>query len=225
MVLVVAIVGLLAVWSSIGYIDTELATGHTTPAGARLFGLLVPLFVAAMLLALLAGNAAVTWVAIEGTTVATAFLVGHRRNRASLEASWKYVIIGSVGISLAFLGTIVLAYAARAAGGTSAQRARLDHTHRARRKAGSRGGAPGGRPAPPRLRHQGRARADAHLAARRAQPGTRAGLRADVGRACSPSRSRCCCASRSSSTPRSAPPTCVDSSSRRRCSHWPSPRR
>jgi hydrogenase-4 component F len=120
MVLVVAIVGTLAVWSSIGYIDDELATGRTTPAGARLFGALVPLFVAAMLLALLAGNAAVTWVAIEGTTVATAFLVGHRRNRASLEASWKYVIIGSVGISLAFLGTIVLAYAARAAGATSA---------------------------------------------------------------------------------------------------------
>ena len=120
MVLVVAIVGLLASWSSTGYIDTELATGHTTPAGARLYGALVPLFVAAMLLALLAGNAAVTWIAIEGTTVATAFLVGHRRNRASLEASWKYVIIGSVGLALAFLGTIVLAYAARAAGATSA---------------------------------------------------------------------------------------------------------
>ncbi len=113
MVLLVAGIALLAIWSAIGYIDTELALGHTNPAGARLFGVLLPLFVATMLLALLAGNAAVTWVAIEGTTVATAFLVGHRRNRASLEASWKYVIIGSVGIALAFLGTIVLAYARR----------------------------------------------------------------------------------------------------------------
>jgi hydrogenase-4 component F len=119
MVLVVAIVAVLAVWSSIGYIDTELADGHTNAAGARLFGVLLPLFVAAMLLALLAGNAAVTWIAIEATTVATAFLVGHRRTRASLEASWKYVIIGSVGLALAFLGTIVLAYAARAAGAPS----------------------------------------------------------------------------------------------------------
>jgi hydrogenase-4 component F len=116
MVLVVTAVALLASWSSIGYIDTELAYGHTTPAGARLFGTLLPLFVATMLLALLAANAAVTWVAIEGTTVATAFLVGHRRSRLSLEASWKYVIIGSVGIALAFLGTVVLAFAARAAG-------------------------------------------------------------------------------------------------------------
>lgn len=120
MVLVVAAVGLLAVWSAIGYIDTELAHGHTSAAGARLFGSLLPLFVATMLLALLAGNAAVSWVAIEGTTITTVFLVGHRRSRASLEASWKYVIIGSVGIALAFLGTIVLAYATRAAGVPSA---------------------------------------------------------------------------------------------------------
>jgi hydrogenase-4 component F len=120
MVLVVAIVAVLAVWSSVGYIETELRAGHTNRAGARLFGVLLPVFVAAMLLALLAANAAVTWIAIEATTVSTAFLVGHRRSRASLEASWKYVIIGSVGIALAFLGTIVLAYAARAAGAPSA---------------------------------------------------------------------------------------------------------
>jgi hydrogenase-4 component F len=120
MVLVVAGVALLAVCSAIGFIDTELAEGQTSAAGARSFGVLLPLFVATMLLALLAGNAAVTWVAIEGTTIATAFLVGHRRSRASLEASWKYVIIGSVGIALAFLGTIVLAYAARSAGASSA---------------------------------------------------------------------------------------------------------
>ena len=116
MVLVVAAVGLLAVWSTTGYINTELANGHTSLGGARLFGSLVPMFVATMLLALLAGNAAISWVAIEGTTIATVFLVGHHRTRRSLEASWKYVIIGSVGIALAFLGTVVLAYAARAAG-------------------------------------------------------------------------------------------------------------
>ena len=65
-------------------------------------------FVATMLFALLAANVASMWVAIEATTIVTAFLVGHRRTRASLEASWKYVIIGSVGIILAFLGTILL---------------------------------------------------------------------------------------------------------------------
>src|SRR5665811_970352 len=50
------------------------------------------------------------WVAIEATTVATAFLVGHRRTRASLEATGKYVVICSVGIALAFMGTDLLYY-------------------------------------------------------------------------------------------------------------------
>ena len=95
---------------------TEIAEGHTTAGAARLFGLLVPAFIASMVLAVLAANLGIMWVAIEATTIATTFLVGHHRNRSSLEASWKYVIIGSVGIVLAFLGTVLLAYAARHAG-------------------------------------------------------------------------------------------------------------
>src|SRR6266849_3576984 len=72
-----------------------------------------------MLVAVLADNLGVLWVAVEATTIATAFLVGHRRTRASLEASWKYVIIGSVGVALAFLGTVLVYFASRHAGGDS----------------------------------------------------------------------------------------------------------
>ena len=53
-------------------------------------------------------NLGVLWVAIEATTVVTTFLVGHHRTPAALEASWKYIIICSVGIAVAFLGTTVL---------------------------------------------------------------------------------------------------------------------
>lgn len=116
MVLVIALVNLLTAWSAVSYIEAELTAGHTTATGARSFGLLVPAFVASMVLAVLAANLGVMWVAVEGTTIATAFLVGHRRSRASLEASWKYVIIGSVGIVLAFLGTVLLSYATQHAG-------------------------------------------------------------------------------------------------------------
>jgi hydrogenase-4 component F len=74
-----------------------------------------------MSLAVLANSLGVVWVAIEATTVATAFLVGHRRTRTALEATWKYVIICSVGIACAFLGTVLLYFAARHAGaGTAA---------------------------------------------------------------------------------------------------------
>ncbi len=69
-----------------------------------------------MAVAVLVANLGVLWVAIEATTIVTAFLVGHRRTRASVEAAWKYVVICSAGIALAFLGTILIYYAARQAG-------------------------------------------------------------------------------------------------------------
>jgi hydrogenase-4 component F len=56
------------------------------------------------------------WVAMESTTLATAPLIYFNRNRRSLEATWKYLIIGSVGIALALLGTLFLAYSAHMGG-------------------------------------------------------------------------------------------------------------
>jgi hydrogenase-4 component F len=111
LLLVIGSVTALAAWASIDYLDAELAEGQTTPARARLYGALVNAFVASMVLVVLANNLGVVWVAIEATTVSTAFLVGHRRTRESLEATWKYVVICSVGITLAFLGTVLLYFA------------------------------------------------------------------------------------------------------------------
>src|SRR5258708_2536122 len=65
-----------------------------------------------MALAVLAASLGVLWVAIEATTVLTAFLVGHQRTRNATEAAWKYVVICSAGIALAFLGIVLLHYAA-----------------------------------------------------------------------------------------------------------------
>jgi len=116
MIIVIALVAVLATWSGTDYITTELADGHTTPAGARLYAILVQLFIAAMLAAVVANNLGVMWVSVEATTIATAFLVGHRRTRTSLEASWKYVIVASVGVALAFLGTALVYFASRHTG-------------------------------------------------------------------------------------------------------------
>ncbi len=119
MLIVIGTVGTLATWASVGYVDAELDHGHTDHKGASLYGVLVPIFLAAMGLAVLANNIGVMWVAIEATTVATAFLVAHRRTRAALEATWKYVVICSVGIALAFLGTVLLYFASLHAGASS----------------------------------------------------------------------------------------------------------
>lgn len=116
MLLVIGGVALVATWASVDYIRREVDDGHTDPRGARLYGVLVPLFMAAMVLAVLASNLGVLWAAIEATTIVTAFLVGHRRNRAALEATWKYVMICSVGIALAYLGTVLVYFASQHAG-------------------------------------------------------------------------------------------------------------
>jgi hydrogenase-4 component F len=133
MLIVIGAVGILSTVAAVGYINAELDHGHTGAAGARLYGTLTPAFLAAMVLAVSANNIGVTWVAIEATTVITAFLVGHRRTRTALEATWKYVIICSVGIAMAFLGTILLYFAARHAGADSGHALDLDvlttHAH------------------------------------------------------------------------------------------------
>ena len=51
------------------------------------------------------------WVGIEGTTLSSAPLIYFHRHQRSLEATWKYLIICSVGIALAMVGNILLSVA------------------------------------------------------------------------------------------------------------------
>lgn len=57
------------------------------------------------------------WVGIEATTLATAPLIYFNRTARSIEATWKYLVIGSVGIALALLGSFFVAYSALLGGG------------------------------------------------------------------------------------------------------------
>jgi hydrogenase-4 component F len=58
----------------------------------------------------------IAWVAMETTTLVSAPLIYFNQNRRSLEATWKYLVIGSVGIALALLGTLFVAYSAHMGG-------------------------------------------------------------------------------------------------------------
>jgi len=117
MVVVIGVIAVLATWQGVRYLEAEIAAGRCTPRHAALYSVLVQGFLATMLLAVLAANLGVLWVAVEATTVVTTFLVGHRRTRSSLEASWKYIVICSVGIAMAFLGTVLVYLAALHGGG------------------------------------------------------------------------------------------------------------
>lgn len=53
-----------------------------------------------------ANNLIVSWIFIELTTLSIAFLLNHNRTANSLEATWKYIFICSVGIALAYIGIL-----------------------------------------------------------------------------------------------------------------------
>ncbi|MFA1538249.1 proton-conducting transporter transmembrane domain-containing protein [Actinomadura monticuli] len=113
MLIVIGAVALLAMLASPAHLAAEEAAGRATARDARRYGVLTQAFVAAMALAVLAASLGTLWVAIEATTILTAFLVGHRRTRNAIEAAWKYVVICSAGIALAFLGVTLLHFAAQ----------------------------------------------------------------------------------------------------------------
>jgi len=73
----------------------------------RRYHIFINLFIAAMLLAVSANNVGIMWVALEATTVFSALIIPLRLSKRSVEASWKYILIGSVGIALAFAGTVL----------------------------------------------------------------------------------------------------------------------
>ncbi|MFI9387736.1 proton-conducting transporter membrane subunit [Kutzneria sp. NPDC052558] len=113
MLIVIGAVGSLATAATPAYLSAEIRAGRASPRTATRHSLLVQAFLAAMALAVLAADLGVLWIAIEATTIVTAFLVGQRRTRSAVEAAWKYVVICSTGIALALLGTLLLNYAAR----------------------------------------------------------------------------------------------------------------
>ncbi len=84
---------------------------HDRPRGGRVFVSCLLAFLAAATLVALAHHLALVWIGMEATTLCLAPLVFHRRDRRSLEAVWKYLVLSSVGIGLALLGTFFLASA------------------------------------------------------------------------------------------------------------------
>ncbi|MCI0746465.1 MAG: hydrogenase 4 subunit F [Verrucomicrobia subdivision 3 bacterium] len=107
-----AFVALACAVYGVGYLRRDERDGRISGAQLRRYYVLTPLFVGVMLLVPLADNLGVMWVAIEGTTLASVLLVTFYNQRTSFEAGWKYIIIGSIGISLALFGTIFTYYSA-----------------------------------------------------------------------------------------------------------------
>lgn len=105
---IVALIGFLVAIYSIGYLNEEMRCGERNAGRIRLFYTLMYAFLFTMILALTVNNIGVLWIAIEGTTLASTFLVGFHNDKHSIEAAWKYILICSVGIAIALVGIIFL---------------------------------------------------------------------------------------------------------------------
>lgn len=108
LVILTTFVGFTTSIFSATYIGHELETGKLTPVFLRFYHALYQAMLGAMNLALVANNVGLLWVGVEVATLSTVMMVGIYRTPEAIEAAWKYFILGSVGIALAFFGTILI---------------------------------------------------------------------------------------------------------------------
>lgn len=116
MATLIAIVYLAATLVGVRYIGHEHEEKILSAKDLRNYFALFHLFALCMILTVLANNTLLLWLALEGTTLSSTFLVGLYRRKSSLEAAWKYIIICTTGISLGIIGVLLMGYGAHAQG-------------------------------------------------------------------------------------------------------------
>ena len=118
--LVLSLVSLLFLAAAIYSVPYLRDGTHDEAAAPQRFVPCLLAFLAAMSLVTVSRNLALMWAAVEATTVASAPLIYFYKRPGSLEATWKYLLICSVGIALALLGTFFLGVAATTPAGDAA---------------------------------------------------------------------------------------------------------
>ena len=100
--LVISLLFFLISIYTIGYLKVASIKSEHVFTGSML------LFLSTMTMVTLSDHIMVMWIAIEATTLASAPLIYTHRTSVSLEATWKYVLICSVGIAMALLGSVLI---------------------------------------------------------------------------------------------------------------------
>jgi hydrogenase-4 component F len=113
LLLVVVLTAAVSIYT-VGWLKQAVSVGNMKPELLRSYFALVHVFVATMVLTVLADNLGLLWIAMEATTITSAILIGYHGHRHGLEAAWKYIVVTTIGISFGLFGT-VLVYAAGAA--------------------------------------------------------------------------------------------------------------
>ena len=116
LLILVAVIGFIVSWYSVGYLKAEVAKNIIGFSRVRQYFILLHLFLFAMFFAIITPNPIMMWIAIEATTLSTAFLISFYNKPSAMEAAWKYLILNSVGLLLGFFGTLLFLYPSLQAG-------------------------------------------------------------------------------------------------------------
>jgi hydrogenase-4 component F len=111
--LLLAVLTLAVSIYTVGWLRQAVAVGNMKAEYLRSYFAIVHVFVATMVVTVLADNLGVLWIAMEGTTITSAVLIGYHGHHHGLEAGWKYIIVTTIGISFGLFGTVLI-YAAGA---------------------------------------------------------------------------------------------------------------
>ena len=105
--------GLMALISGLSFIHSNYYLDSESLREYKIYNVSLLVLCVSASCVYLSNNLAVTWIFLEATTLSAAGLVYHRRNRKSLEATWKYIFVCSTGIAMAYLGILLLSTIAR----------------------------------------------------------------------------------------------------------------
>ena len=74
----------------------------------NLYFLLLNWFVVSMFFTVMVDNVGLLWVGVEATTVTSALLIATDNNEVAVEATWRYIVIVSTGLTISLLATIFI---------------------------------------------------------------------------------------------------------------------
>jgi hydrogenase-4 component F len=108
---VIAVVGCASALLSREYLRTSGRSWVSATRSRVWYYAALYAFWAALLAVPIVGNLGLTWLLVEATTATSALLVAFSGRRDALEAGWKYLVLTTLGLSVALLGIVVLAIA------------------------------------------------------------------------------------------------------------------
>lgn len=112
----ISIVGFVSVLYSKNYMGRQYDIGLVDDKHIVRYYQGLSIFLLSMLVVPITNNLGVMWVTVEATTLVSVLLIMLYFKENAIEAAWKYLIIATVGLSFALIGTVFFYYANISAG-------------------------------------------------------------------------------------------------------------